>query len=129
MFGARLPRLGNNFSDLPYWLDGANFVIRLHNGYQYRVFTQGSPNITDINPAAAGNGQIGNSKAFALQGFTGGQYRGMLDLGRNDMATPFAVSFRSTANCQIIGFRSPGQEDCLCRGSADEFRDLTPGGL
>ena len=74
-----------DLSDLPDRLDGADLIIRKHNGNQDRILPNGSPKLFQIHQSGFVHIQICHLIALLFQVFTGMQNGMMLNFAGNDM--------------------------------------------
>ena len=82
-------------SNLPNGLKGANLIIGIHHGDQYRIRTNRSSQLLQLYHSIFIHVQISHLKAFLLQPLAGVEYGVMLNLCGNNMLSLAAIALCS----------------------------------
>ena len=116
---------GADFDD---WLEGADFVVRGHDGNEHSVRAEGAFEIFNGDAAFTVHGQTGDGEAFVFfQIIEAMQNRMVLD-GRGDEV--FALGFEQTGdseNGQVIGLGAAAGEDDFAGLGTQKFSGAVPG--
>ncbi|MNO99907.1 hypothetical protein D3C76_916900 [compost metagenome] len=115
------------FADRSDIVDGADFVVHVHDRNQDGVITQRSLDLGRSDQAIFGRVQIGHFEAFALELAAGVQHRLVLDLRGDDVLALAGVEVRDTLDRQVVGLGGAGGPDDLARIGIDQFGDLAAG--
>ena len=109
-------RMGE-FRDLPDRLDGADLVVRRHDGDERGVLAQRVFELLEIDAAVLVHVQIGDAEALLFERFAGVEHRVVLDLGGDQV--PAALGRRAVhkpADGEVVRLRAAAGEDDLARG-------------
>ena len=105
------------FCDLLDRLDGADLVVRCHDGDERGILGEFALELFEIHMAFLVHVQIGDAVAFLLQRLAGVQHRMVLDLGGDQV--PAALGRRAVhkaADREVVRLRTAAGEDDLARG-------------
>ncbi|MCY1508914.1 hypothetical protein D9M68_432390 [compost metagenome] len=106
-------------------VDGADFVVHVHDRHQDGVLTQGSLDHGRGDQAVFARLQVGDLEAFALQLAGGVQHRLVLDLRGDDVLALAVVEVRHALDGEVVGFGCTGSPDDFTRVGVDQFCHLT----
>lgn len=107
-------------------LDGADFVVRRHNGDQSGVVGNGVFELLQIDVALLVHVEVGDRKALVLQRFAGVEHRVMFDARGDDVLAALCRSaLHKAADCKVIGLRAAaGEHDFEWVGGVQRLCDL-----
>ena len=109
----RMRQLG----DLLDRLDGADLVVRRHDGDERGVLGKLTLQLLEIDAALLVHVQIGDAVALFFQRLAGVQHRMVLDLGGNEvLAALCRRAVHKAADREVVRLRAAAGEDDLARG-------------
>ena len=107
------------------WLNGAHFIVGVHQRHEQRVIGERVSEIIRIDRAPCPNRQSGDTKSLNFQSTAAPEYRGMLDLGGDDM--PALTLADAALNSEVSRFCPTARQDHLFRPGTDEPRHMRAG--
>ena len=103
--------------DLLDRLDGADLVVRCHDGDERGILGEFALELFEIHMAFLVHVQIGDAVAFLLQRLAGIQHRVMLDLGGDQVLAALGRrAVHKAADREVVRLRAAAGEDDLARG-------------
>src|SRR5690606_15232862 len=106
-------------------VDGADFVVDVHDRHQNGVLTQRGFDHGRCDQAIFARLQIGHFETFALELTSGIQYRLVLDLRGDDVLALAGVEMRRALDCEVVGLGGTTGPDDFARVGIDQLGDLT----
>ncbi|MDT4868051.1 hypothetical protein FQZ97_1029930 [compost metagenome] len=106
-------------------VDGADFVVYMHDRHQNGVLAQRRLDHGRRDQAVFARFDIGHFEAFALQLAGGIQYRLVLDLRGHDVLALATVEVGNAFDRQVVRLGGTGRPDDLARVSIDQLGNLT----
>ena len=101
-------------------LNGADFVVGVHNRRQRGVVAQLGGQLGGADVSVLVHGQVGDGKAFLFQRFERMQHRVVLKRGGDDAALPlFRARLRQSADGPVVRLAAAGGEVQLVRCAAE----------
>src|SRR3989344_7938134 len=124
---ASTPGLAENLPDRGDWLDGADFVIRIHHRNKNGIRPDGSPRRIRINDPLLPDREISHIPALAGKRFERAQSGMMLERGRDEMLA--RKHARRTENRDVIGLGAARGENNVIGPAADDAGDGLSGAI
>ncbi len=113
----------DNLRNLPNWLNGTDFVVRVHHRHQRRTLRYRCRDRIRINDTVRADGHIGHGKAeHILREPRAVQNGMMLDGGGDEMIAPITVRQKHAQNRRIVRLGAAGREVNLRRMAPDSIR-------
>ncbi|MCY1172415.1 hypothetical protein D9M73_125500 [compost metagenome] len=113
------------FADRRDVVDGADFVVHVHDRNQDGVVTQLGFDHLWGNQAISARLDVGHFEAFTLQLAHGVQDSLVLNLGGDQVLALGGIEMCRTLDCQVVGFGGTGGPDDFARVGVDQVSDLT----
>ena len=111
-------------ADLRHRLDGAHFIVRVHDRNQHGALPDGRLHRAGIHQPIAVHRQPCYARAAPLQPAANVQHRLMLDGASDDVIALAGVRLRHAFDRQVIRLGRAAGEDNFLRRRADQPRDL-----
>ena len=119
--------LRGEFSDLRERLNGAEFVVGVHDGDKSGVRTNRFFDLVDGDDAIAADGEIGDSNAFFFEGLASVQNGFVFNIGGNDVLGGSCSGANDAEDGVIVRFGTAAGEDNFLGAGAEERGDLIAG--
>ncbi|MNM95059.1 hypothetical protein D3C81_1074840 [compost metagenome] len=116
-----------HFADGGDVVDGADFVVHVHDRNQDGVVAQRRLDHRRGDDAVFAGLEVGDLEAFALELAGGVQHRLVLDLRGDQVLALAAVEVRSPLDRQVVGLGGTGGPDNLARVGIDQLGHLAAG--